>query len=55
MGGQSSRQTDTWFKRNSAWAFYKLMNRMGANMVFGYADNRLVSNNMLKSFPALQK
>lgn len=49
-GVRSCRQTDTWFKRNSARAFYKLMNRMGANVVFDHADYRLVSNKVLKSF-----
>lgn len=49
-GVRSSRETDTWFKRNSAQSFYKLMNKMGAEVVYNHADYRLVSNVVLKHF-----
>lgn len=54
-GVRSSRQTDTWFKRNSARGFYRLMNRMGADIVFDHADYRLVSNKVLKSFSCFKE
>lgn len=42
-GVRSSRETDTFFKRTTAQGFYKLMNRMGANVVYNHADYRLLS------------
>lgn len=49
-GVRSSRKTDTFFKRNSAQLFYKLMNSMGAETVYNHADYRLVSARVLKEF-----
>lgn len=42
-GVRSSRQTDTWFKRNSARAFYRLQHSMGLKTVYDHADYRLMS------------
>ena len=42
-GVRSSRQTDTAFKRATAEGFYKLLNAMGAEVVFNHADYRLMS------------
>lgn len=47
-GVRSSRQTDTWFKRNSAQAFYKLLNKLGAEVVYNHADYRLASSKVLQ-------
>lgn len=47
-GVRSSRETDTWFKRNSAQMFYKLMNKMGAEVVYNHADYRLASSKVLQ-------
>lgn len=49
-GVRSSRETDTWFKRNTAQGFYKFLNSMGAEIVYNHADYRLVSSKALKSF-----
>ena len=49
-GVRSSRQTDTFFKRFTAQAFYRLLNRMGADTVYNHADYRLVSARVLKEF-----
>jgi len=49
-GVRSSRQTDTFFKRFTAESFYKLLNFMGAEVVFNHADYRLVSSRVLKEF-----
>ncbi len=43
-GVRNDRQTDSWFKRNTAEGFYKLMNRMGVTMIPDSADFRLMSN-----------
>lgn len=46
-GVRSKRTTDTFFKRVSAEGFYKLMNFMGAEVVFNHADYRLLSKRVL--------
>lgn len=43
-GVRNKRETDTFIKRNTALAFYKLMNFMGAKTVYNHADFRLMSN-----------
>ena len=47
-GVRSSRKTDTFFKRFTAEAFYRLMNTMGAESVFNHADYRLMSKRALE-------
>lgn len=42
-GVRDSRATDTFFKKNSALLFYKLMNSLGAKTVYNHADYRLMS------------
>ena len=49
-GVRSKRDTDTFFKRFTAEAFYKLLNWMGAEVVYNHADYRLVSSRVLKEF-----
>lgn len=49
-GVRSSRDTDTWFKRNSAQMYYKLLNKMGGDIVYNHADYRLVSSKVLQHF-----
>lgn len=46
-GVRSSRQTDTWFKRNTAHAFYSFQKSMGLETVYDHADYRLMSNRAL--------
>ena len=46
-GVRSSRQTDTFFKRTTALAFYKLMSRLGVDMIYNHADYRLMSKRAL--------
>ena len=47
-GVRRERKTDTWFKRNSALAFYKLMRRLGVKSVYNHADYRLMSRRAVK-------
>ena len=49
-GVRKSRDKDTWFKRSTAQGFYKLMNSMGAEVVYNHADYRLVSARVLEHF-----
>lgn len=46
-GVRSSRKKDTFFKRFTAEAFYRLMNALGAETVFNHADYRLMSRRAL--------
>lgn len=49
-GVRSKRDTDTFFKRFTAEGFYKLLNWMGADVVYNHADYRLVSSRVLQEF-----
>lgn len=49
-GVRSARTKDTFFKRFTAESFYKVMNVMGANIVFNHADYRLMSKKALEGF-----
>ncbi|MBQ8118388.1 MAG: glycosyltransferase family 2 protein [Lachnospiraceae bacterium] len=49
-GVRSKRDTDTFFKRFTAESFYKLLNAMGAEVVFNHADYRLISSRVLQEF-----
>jgi len=49
-GVRSKRDTDTFFKRFTAESFYKLLNAMGAEVVFNHADYRLLSARVLREF-----
>lgn len=49
-GVRSKRETDTFMKRFTAESFYKLLNAMGAEVVFNHADYRLVSSRVLNEF-----
>ena len=48
-GVRSSRRTDTVFKRTTAQGFYKLMGKLGVNMVYNHADYRLLSRRALQA------
>lgn len=48
FGVRSSRDTDTIFKRGTAHLYYKLMNKMGADIVYDHADFRLMSKTALE-------
>ena len=49
-GVRSSRETDSFFKRSTAHSFYRMMNRMGVELVYDHADYRLVSAPVLQHF-----
>ena len=54
FGVREERKTDTWFKRTTAQAFYRLMHVMGSNVVYNHADFRLLNKRTLRalvSFP----
>ncbi len=47
-GVRSKRDTDTFFKRFTAESFYKILNSMGAKVIFNHADFRLMSKKALQ-------
>ncbi|MBR4458952.1 MAG: glycosyltransferase family 2 protein [Clostridia bacterium] len=49
-GVRAKRDTDTAFKRATAQGFYKLLNAMGAEVVYNHADYRLMSSRALHEF-----
>lgn len=49
-GVRKERKTDTFFKRTSAQAFYKLMSLMGVKTVYNHADFRLMSKRAVEEF-----
>lgn len=46
-GVRSSRKKDTFFKRNTAQIYYKLMKKLGVDLVYNSADYRLMSKRAL--------
>lgn len=46
-GVRNKRETDTFFKRNTALAFYKFQAFMGVDAVYNHADYRLMSKRAL--------
>ncbi len=49
-GVRKERKTDTFFKRTTAQAFYKLMGLMGVKTVYNHADFRLMSRRAVEEF-----
>lgn len=49
-GVRKERKTDTFFKRTTAQAFYKLMAVMGVKTVYNHADFRLMSKRAVEQF-----
>ena len=49
-GVRSKRETDTFFQRFTAEGYYKLLDHMGAKVIFNHADFRLMSRRALQAF-----
>lgn len=54
-GVRSKRDTDTFFKRFTAQSFYKLLNSLGAEVVYNHADYRLISSRVLQEFAKFEE
>lgn len=54
-GVRNSRETDTFFKRRTALAFYGLMGKLGVNLVPDSADYRLLSKRATESLLAFRE
>lgn len=49
-GVRENRDSDSWFKRESAQSFYRLMGSLGVNTVYNHADFRLMSADTIIDF-----
>ena len=49
FGVRSNRDTDSFFKRHSAQSYYKIMRRMGIELVYNHADYRLMSRRAVEA------
>ncbi len=49
FGVRRSRATDSWLKRFAAQSYYRLLKRMGVDIVFNHADYRLLSRRALET------
>ncbi|UKJ83892.1 glycosyltransferase family 2 protein (plasmid) [Priestia megaterium] len=47
-GVRNSRETDTFFKRNTALWFYRFMQKLNINLVYNHADYRLMSKRAIE-------
>ncbi|MDQ1144545.1 glycosyltransferase involved in cell wall biosynthesis [Bacillus sp. SORGH_AS 510] len=47
-GVRKGRDSDTFFKRSTAQGFYKVMKKMGVDLVYNHADFRLMSKRAIK-------
>lgn len=48
-GVRDKRDTDTWMKRSTALAFYKVMERLGVNTVYNHSEFRMMSRRAVKA------
>ena len=51
-GVRAARSEDTFFKRSSAWLYYRLMAAMGVRVVMDHADFRLMSRTAIEALRA---
>lgn len=54
-GVRNKRETDTFFKRNTALAFYKFQAFMGVDAVYNHADYRLMSKRALEGLEGFKE
>lgn len=54
-GVRSSRESDTFFKRSTAQGYYRLLARMGAEVVYNHADYRLASRRVLDALSSFEE
>ncbi|MBE5778119.1 MAG: glycosyltransferase family 2 protein [Clostridiales bacterium] len=54
-GVRSKREKDSFFKRETAQLFYRLMSGMGVDIVFNHADYRLMSNRALEALSQFEE
>ena len=50
FGVRDNRNSDSWFKRESAQGFYRLLRKLGVKTVYNHADFRLMSSRAIHDF-----
>jgi polyisoprenyl-phosphate glycosyltransferase len=54
-GVRKKRETDTFFKRASAFLFYKIMKALGVKIIYNHADYRLMSKRAVNALAEYQE
>ncbi|MBE4906905.1 glycosyltransferase family 2 protein [Bacillus luteolus] len=54
-GVRRERSTDTFFKRNTALGFYRLMKKMGVDLIYNHADFRLMSKRAVEELEKFEE
>ncbi|WP_342432813.1 glycosyltransferase family 2 protein [Neobacillus sp. FSL H8-0543] len=54
-GVRQRRDSDTFFKRSTAEGFYKLMQKMGADLIYNHADFRLMSKRAVQELAGFKE
>lgn len=54
-GVRNDRKSDTVFKRNTAQLYYKILNALGAEVVYNHADYRLLSARAIKELESFKE
>lgn len=54
-GVRSSREKDTAFKRNTAQAYYKILEKMGVEITYNHADYRLMSKRAVEALESFKE
>lgn len=54
-GVRSSRETDTAFKRSTAQAYYKILEKMGVEITYNHADYRLMSKRAVEALESFKE
>lgn len=54
-GVRSSRKKDSFFKRHTAQAFYKLTNKLGGELIYNHADYRLMSRRAIEGLEQFEE
>ncbi len=50
FGVRNNRKSDSWFKRESAQAYYRLLHKLGVRTIYNHADFRLMSSRAIHDF-----
>ncbi|NMD71168.1 glycosyltransferase [Bacillus sp. DNRA2] len=54
-GVRDSRKSDSFFKRNTAQGYYRLMEKLGVSLVYNHADYRLMSKRALEELEKFEE
>jgi glycosyltransferase involved in cell wall biosynthesis len=54
-GVRENRSSDRFFKRATAQAYYRLMNKVGINLIYNHADYRLLSKRVIEKLDTFEE